>query len=434
MSTNKKKLNTGGIYFMTAYKLTKINKKFSLFKRKPKLRSLLSSSHISMLCTPNMIFRPNCVLNYTTEYNHTLQDIKFQFTPKDKNFDENVIDNEINEVLNSRFLFLKQSINIVLNSDLLQIDCFYEMYPFMVKINDKLFQVDSIVYVIDFHYFVVFELLDYETGVPIHLSDVYGRHNNYNIIPVNEIKYFNETDFRTDSRDIAQIIFDNVINLLPAISRSKVDSFSILHNYFVINDGTKNVETLFKNVLGAQINDLKLKNLSSVKDFEYYSHESMGIVDKLNSETAVNTTSDCMILESLKMYCLLNQFVDYDITTDLDEMIDNQVRLEAFIGYTDYPIITLNLISNIKSTQSYINNKANLEFKINYFRILQERQRNKNSVLLNILLYVLSYISCIGTLQVLQTEFKWSFLMSFIVVTVVFVILGLIWLIRETKK
>ena len=62
------------------------------------------------------------------------------------------------------------------------------------------------------------------------------------------------------------------------------------------------------------------------------------------------------------------------------------------------------------------------------------RKISKNGRLLNILLYILAMIGSAQTLQVLQTEFGIPFKISFWVVMGVFVIFGLIWLIREIKK
>ena len=64
---------------------------------------------------------------------------------------------------------------------------------------------------------------------------------------------------------------------------------------------------------------------------------------------------------------------------------------------------------------------------------MQEREHNKNSKLLNILLYVLALLGSFQTLQVLQTELGLPFKYGMIGVCVVFGISGIIWIFREKQ-
>lgn len=67
-------------------------------------------------------------------------------------------------------------------------------------------------------------------------------------------------------------------------------------------------------------------------------------------------------------------------------------------------------------------------------RIYQERKNNKNGRLLNILLYILAMLGSAQTLQVLKTEFGLPFNISFWFTMAIFVVFGVVWLIRENKR
>ena len=67
-------------------------------------------------------------------------------------------------------------------------------------------------------------------------------------------------------------------------------------------------------------------------------------------------------------------------------------------------------------------------------KIYQERKISKNGRLLNILLYILAMLGSAQTLQVLQTEFALPFSISFWVTMAVFIVCGIVWIVRENKK
>lgn len=58
--------------------------------------------------------------------------------------------------------------------------------------------------------------------------------------------------------------------------------------------------------------------------------------------------------------------------------------------------------------------------------IENESKKNRNAVLLNILLYIVSLLGAVGTLETLESKLNIPFKCSFIVVILVFPILGVI--------
>lgn len=71
-----------------------------------------------------------------------------------------------------------------------------------------------------------------------------------------------------------------------------------------------------------------------------------------------------------------------------------------------------------------------MHLKITYLTAQNDLKKNRNSTILNILLYIISLLGAIGTLDVLETHLGIPFKYSFIVVLILF-ILGLIGWIAE---
>ena len=126
--------------------------------------------------------------------------------------------------------------------------------------------------------------------------------------------------------------------------------------------------------------------------------------------------------------------IDYEIHHKLDEIVDHQIYAQSQLHPLHVPIITLNVIDNLKQTYSYDRYKQAIEFKLQALKIYRERKIDKNGRLLNILLYLLAMIGSAQTLQVLQTEFGLPFKIMFWITMGLFVFFGLIWIVREITK
>ena len=96
--------------------------------------------------------------------------------------------------------------------------------------------------------------------------------------------------------------------------------------------------------------------------------------------------------------------MDYEIHHKLEEVVDHQIYAQSQLYPLHVPIVTLNVIDNLKNTYSYSRYKQAIDFKIQTLNIYQERKISNNGRLLNILLYILAMLGSAQTLQVLQTE------------------------------
>lgn len=160
----------------------------------------------------------------------------------------------------------------------------------------------------------------------------------------------------------------------------------------------------------------------------------MGVVTETDCECYKQALFDGQSLEVMKMYFMLKQIANFDITNNLETTLDRQFELERLIHLTRVPIITLNAIENMKKTNSFRLYDDAIKFKTSYLRLYQEKRKNKNGLLLNILLYILAFMSGIGAIPVITNIFRISTKVCFFVMSILFIIFGTVWVKAEVKK
>ena len=418
------------IVFMTAYDFHKFNRKLPRIRRKCEKRDLFEKFHIFGISTHDMIVTAQNKFEYESKYDYITHSTQFNFNLPEEEYDENV-QQELNKMMTN--LALHHSSRVMLDTDRTDIRFCFNMDSFLVTIRSEILQVDPIAYIINGVLVVNYELIHYETGKPLSIDEIYGRTNNYNIIPVESTMYFGEQNFTDDDRKISDIIFFNIVGFLEYVMKNKyeMESYSFVHNILVFSKNIKNVNEYFKLVLGADTVELEINNIATASSFKYYSKEYLGLVTDFSEEEFSHILSDVQILESFKIYLLLQMILDVEINDKLDAIINHQIYLQALHYQSHAPIITSNLIENIKSTVAYNQYKSALENKIEALKFMQGREHNKNSKLLNVLLYILALMGSFQTLQVLQTELGLPFKGGMIGVCIIFGIFGVIWICRE---
>lgn len=430
---NKQPPIKDAIIFMSAYNIHKFKRHHIQWKQKVNSKELLEEFHIKGISHNNTYVAPYAKCNYTAEYNSINQVTAYHFEEDIANIRSEYPDfsDEMMTILS-----LHHSSIALLDSTQVHISTCFNLESFLVVFDEKTFQVDPIVFMMNGALIVIFELIDFESGIPLEYDSIYGRSHNFGIQPIKKMKYFNVDEFIEDTRTIPEVIFENVCAFLTKINRNKwiVDNYSYVHNTLVLSNKINNVADYFQMVLGAQINDFDPNNISSTDAFEYYSTEYLGVVTHIANDDSNRILFDCIVLESFKVYLLLKMIIDFEINHKLTKIIKNQFYVESLFYPSRVPIITLNMISNIKTTTSFIQYKNAIDFKIKVLNHNQEKQRASNGRLLNILLYILALLGSAQTLQVLQTEFQLPFEYSFWIVLGLFAVFGIIWIIREIKK
>jgi len=418
------------VIFMTAYNINTFDKKLSFFRKKGKSHERLAKYHMSSLLAQNTLLTQKGKIKYTAQFDPLKQTTNFQFKTDKK---EDGVETHKDEIDRVSWAFkLMHSLELLLDNSLFNISFFINMEQFLVSINSRLLQVDPIVFFFNGMLFINFELIDFSTGNPIGKDEIYGRNNNYCLMPVSSLRYFNEDEFSDDTRKISDIIFENVAGFFE--QGFHIKSVSYVHNIFVRSNSIANMNDYFLGVLGATGLQIKLNNINTNDGFKYYSQEYLGVVTAVSSGNEQQSLFDCQMLEVLKMYLGLSQIVNYNVVKNLDDTINGQMRVEHLLFMSSTPIITVNAIDNMKQTESFKRNKAAIDFKITCLNLWQERRKNKNAFLLNILLYALTFVGGLSALQVLQDELGWCFKPAAAIMTIIFAGAGAIWFLLERKK
>lgn len=422
------------VIFMAAYDIHKIDRHFFRFSKKAKRKELWSQFHIAGLSHNNTYITSYAKCQYTVEYNSFNQLSAFHFD-KDVNQYNKINDGFSNGMVTT--LYLQHSAKALLDSTLIQVDTCFNMEQFLVVFDEKVYQVDPFALIMSGSLIVGFELIDFETGVPLTSKSIFGRSNNYGARPIKKIQYFKESNFSEDNRNICDIIFNDIYGFLMKSSNNKwkIGNYSYVHNILVVSNNIDNVSEYCQLVLGGKIEDFDIKNISATDDFKYYATEFLGVTTSIKStNNKHHILNDCIILEGFKTFILLKMISDYEVHQQLDEIVDHQIYVQSQLYPSQVPVITLNVIDNLKRTYSYDRYKQAIDFKLQALKIYRERKIEKNGRLLNVLLYLLAMVGSAQTLQVLQTEFGLPFEITFWIAMVVFLALGIVWMVREIIK
>jgi len=422
------------VVFMTAYYIDWKTRKFPTLKKKRKMAEMLVNNRMSVVVANNLIDTKKGRIKYSTSFDSYKQTTNFHFDTV--NEDDNV-DNYEDEIGQLSWIFsLVHSMELLLDKDLFNFSFFANMERFLVSVDSRLLQVDPVVYCLNGIIFINFELIDYNSTTPLNKDDILGRLNNYNLVSVEGVQYFNEDEPVPDTRKIPDIIFDNLTEFLYQLIGRKLtsDSVSFAHNIFVLsNNIDSEIGDYFLNVLGVTDVELEIKNLNTNDVHKYFSQEFLGVTTDVATGCEHETLFHCQLLEALKMYFFIRQYADFISINDLEKTLDCKMHLEFLATAGRLPIITLNAINNMKNTHSYKKNEDMLNVKLSFLNLAQERRKSRNATLLNILLYLLTFIGGIGALEVLYNQFYWDFMIMTVILAVIFIGFGGYWAWKEWK-
>lgn len=167
--------------------------------------------------------------------------------------------------------------------------------------------------------------------------------------------------------------------------------------------------------------------------YKYYPQSGCGVISNFDCNNFNIVLYPAIILESLKLYIHVFQNSNLENETDVHRTVRNDIYLQNLFCSPNLPIQTHNLLNYIKKREPYKKHAEALHLKISYLTAQNELKKRRNSTTLNILLYIISLLSSIGTLDVIEEHFDVPFKYSFIIVVVLF-LLGLIWGIIEYRN
>jgi hypothetical protein len=422
------------IIFMSAYETTQYSKSRLIFKKKPKLDILLNKHHLTYMLMGNKLISSQGVLKLCTEYDYVQQRTSFSFSPiSEKNNIE-----EFDEILRHTGFCIKllHAQSLLADSIYFSIDYFVCMESFLVYFGEHVFQIDPAIFSMNSALFITFEVIDYETGLPLKKDDVFGKVDNYNLLPINGYQYFGEESTIPSNFKIPEIIYNNISNFFSEMTGKRFvpEDYSFIHNTLVLSNEINDVTDYICNLIGTRELLSPLVNISTTVNYQYYPQDGASVITNYNSDDVETPLYNGIMLESIKLYTYLSQIINMEITLDINKVIYNDLYLENLFFAPNVPIETYNLLNYIYKSSSFQYRKEATKLKISYMTAENESKKNRNGVLLNVLLYIISLIGAIGTLDTLECRLNIPYKYSFSVVVLVFSALGMIWGITEWRR
>lgn len=422
------------IIFMSAYETTRYSKSKLPFKKKHELMALFEKHHLTYLLLGNKLISPKGALKLNAEYDYVRQNTAFSFEPVKGNQDIE----EFEEIIEKTGLCVKllHAQSILADSSYFKIDYLICMESFLVYMGERVLQIDPIIFSMNRALMIAFEVIDYKTGIPLKKDDVFGKMGNYNLLTVNEYQYFGEENTTPSKDKISEIIYNNISDFFSEMvgKRFRAEEYSFIHSTLVLSNEIDDVEKYFCDLISTRTLPSPLENISTTGNYEYYPQDGASVIKNYNSDDVDIPIYNGIMLESIKLYLYLSQIINADITMDMNKVLRNDLYLENLFSAPRVPIETHNLLSFIYKTESFQHHKQAVKLKISYLTVENESKKNRNAVLLNILLYIVSLLGAVGTLETLESKLNIPFKYSFIVVILLFSVLGVIWGVIEWRR
>lgn len=422
------------IIFMSAYETTKYSKSRFLFKQKPELDTLLIKHHLTYILTGNKLISSKGALKLCAEYDYVKQSTSFSFLPINEKRD---IDDFEEIVKRTGFcISLLHAQSVLSDSLYFNIDYFICMESFLVHIGEYVFQIDPVIFSMNRTLIITFEVINFETGISLKKDDVFGKIGNYNLLTINGYQYSDEESIMPSNDKISEIIYNNISSFFFEMTGEKFmpEDYSFIHNTLVLSNEINDVADYFCNLIGTRELPSPLENISTTGNYQYYPQDGASVITNYNPDYVDIPLYNGIMLESIKLYVYLSQIINAEITADMNKVIRNDLYLENLFFAPYVPIETHNLLSYIYKTNTFQHHKEATKLKISYMTAENESKKNRNGVLLNVLLYIVSLIGAVGTLETLECRLNIPFKYSFNVVVLAFSVFGLIWGITEWRR
>ena len=423
------------IIFMSAYDTTKYSKsKLLRFDKKQELAMLLSKHHLEYMLKGDKLISSKGTLKLNTEYDDVQQKTMFSFNTikeKDKIEDFQKVIGNIGFCVQ-----LLHAQSVLADSAYFNIDYFIGMESFLVSINKCLFQIDPIIFSMNKTMMIAFEVIDFDTGTPLKNSDVFCKIGNYNLLPIENYQYFGDEEVSLFNGKISEIIYNNVSDFFSEMvgKKYKAERYSFIHSTLVLSNEIDDISQYLCDVIGTRELPSPLENISTTENYDYYPQDGVTVIKNYNSDEVDTPLYNGIMLESIKLYIYLFQTVNIEIVEALNIVMHNDIYLENLFFAPHIPIETHNLLNYIYKTKTFQHHKESAKLKILYLTTENEMKKNRNSVLLNVLLYIISLLGAIGTLESLENQLQIPFKYSFIAVILIFLLFGIIWAIIEWRR
>jgi len=408
-------------------------KKKNILRKKKKITELLQKHQATYMMINGILLTVKGALTLNQDFDYVQQKTVFNYNPVNK---KQKIEDFTDCIKKSQgCIKLLHSHAILSDSSYFKFDYFIGLESFLVYIDNEVFQVDPMVFSMNGFTFVIYELIDFETGVPLDKNDVLGMKRNYNLKHIRGVGNFNESFTTLSKNTIPELIYNHVNLFLSEVLGMQFNyaGYSFIHNTLVLSDKIKNVEKYFLELLSIKTLPQRLKSISTTDNYQYYVQDGASVVTNFKSDNIDLVIYNALILEAIKMYIYLFQLINVDLIEDRNKVIRNDMYLTSLFFSPKVPIETHNLLDYVYETKTCQNHNEAIKLKLSYMTIENEVKKNRNAVILNILLYIISLLGALGSLETLESQFGIPFKYSFSVLLVIFGTLGILWGIIEYR-
>lgn len=402
-------------------------------RKKKRIQSLLKKHHLSFVAIDDIIASIDGKMEVNAQYDYVYQKTTFSFKSKASANNENETSDSFKDC--EFYTNLRHTQSVLIDERYFKIKFTFWLDPFLVWINDHIYQVDAGAFIMNSVLFVVFEIINYKTGEPLTKDDVGAKARNYNLLPVEKYQFFDEEQPINAGIKISEIIYENISDFICELTNKcyRSQEYSFVHDTLVFSNNIKDITNYFCKLIGTKSSVGPIKDISTVEIYKYYPQSGCGVISNFDYNNFNMVLYPAIILESLKLYIHIFQNSNLENETDIHRTVRNDIYLQNLFCSPNLPIQTHNLLNYIKESEPYKKHAEALRLKISYLTTQNELKKHRNSIILNILLYIISLLSSIGTLDVIEKHFGVPFKYSFIIVIVLF-LLGLIWGIIEYRN
>lgn len=421
------------VIFMSAYETTKYLKRRKFFPKKPDLPNLLKKHHMTYMMVNDKLISPEGTLVLNAKYDDVAQTSSFSYDPVEKNKSINDFDELINST--GACIKLLHAHSLMADSNYFELEHMFGLQSFIVYIDDDIFQIDPIAFTLNRTLIIAYEIIDFTTGIPLSKDDTSLKSRNWNLRKIKGYKHFCN-DFSVPSNStISELIYKNVSDFFSEITGKRFisEEYSYIHNTLVLSNHIKNVEKYLCKLLGFKKLPTPLENISTTDNYEYYLQDGASVVVKYTKAGIDNALYNAILLEAIKLYIYLSQIINVETTTDLNKVMRNNLYLENLFFAPHVPVETHNLLHCIYQSQAYQHRQEAAKLKITYMTTENEVQKNRNTALLNLLLYIASLFGAISSLDTLDSRLNIPFEISVVFVVLVFSVLGIVWGVTEYR-
>lgn len=401
--------------------------------KKKQMQSLLEKHHLSFVATDEIIASVDGKMEVKAQYDYVHQATTFSFKPKDSAEKENDASDSLKD--SGFYINLRHAQSVLVDERYFKIKFTFWIEPFLVWINGQMYQIDAGAFMMNSVLFVVFEVINYKTGEPLTKDEVEGKAGNYNLLSVEKYQFFNEEKPVEAGIKISEIIYENISEFFWELTnksyRSQESSF--VHDTLVFSNNIESIADYFCKLISTKAPVEPIKDISTVEIYKYYPQAGCSVICDFDYNNFNTVLYPAIILEALKLYIHVFQNSNLEHETDLRRSVRNDIYLQNLFCSPNLPIETHNLLNYIKESEPYKKHAEALHLKISYLTAQNELKKSRNSTILNVLLYIISLLSAIGTLDVIEEHFGVPFKYSFIIVVALF-ILGLFWGIIEYRN